>query len=146
MQPDPRSAKPAMAGGFAVKHATGQVGLNCTPRRCPWHADVIRLAASPVAPYESWRGCALVFAGSDSWAAARPTREAGRRACTVLPPGDNPAAIAWPQVANWIGDAGDLEGAEAVALVRELIAAGARLVILRVPRLPEGSLIARRAG
>lgn len=114
-------------------------------RRCPWYTDVCRLAAGPAPPYDRWQGSALIFAGPGAWQAAAPARNAGRRAVTVLPPDESPAAIRWPPVANWIGDA-DLEGAEAVALARELIAAGAQLVILRVPRLPERSLVARRTG
>ena len=99
-------------------------------RRCPWHADVIRLAAEPIAPYSAWRDCALIFAGTGAWDRAKPTRDAGRRACTVLPPNTDPAAVRWPSIASWIGDTGDLPTADAIALARCLIDCGADRVHL----------------
>lgn len=139
MQPDPTNAKPAMAGGFAVKHATVKTQANGNAaavqtssrlRRCPWHADVIGLAAEPIAPYSAWRDCALIFAGSGAWSRAEATRDAGRRACTVLPPGADPAAVRWPSIACWIGDTGDLPTADVIALARCLIDCGADRVHL----------------
>ena len=95
-------------------------------RRCPWHADVIELAARPGA----WHGTAILHAGTGAWDRAKPTRDAGRRACTVLPPGTDPAAVRWPSIASWIGDTGDLPTADAIALARCLIDCGADRVHL----------------
>jgi hypothetical protein len=89
---------------------------------------VIRLAAEPIAPYSAWRDCALIFAGSGAWSRAEATRDAGRRACTVLPPDTDPAAVQWPPVRSWVGDCGDLPTTRAVELARCLIDAGADLV------------------
>lgn len=130
MQPDPQTTNPAGGRGSAKQQMTGQVASHSTPRRCPWHADVIRLAAEPIAPYSAWRDCALIYAGTGAWSRAEATRDAGRRACTVLPPGTDPAAVRWPSIACWIGDAGDLPTTDAIALARCLIDCGADRVHL----------------
>lgn len=114
------------------------------PRRAPWHGDVLRLAAEPIGPYSQWRDTALIFAGSDAWAAAAPTRNSGRRACTLLPPGADPKSIEWPKVQNWLGDAGDLPAGDVIALARALIEGGATRVTLVAASIPEGALIAKR--
>lgn len=95
-------------------------GWTSTPprRRCPWYADVVRFAAGPV-----WHDCALLFAGRHAWEAAATRR--GNRAVTVLPPGSDPASIAWPAIGCWIVDAGDLPASIALDLARALIDAGA---------------------
>ncbi|MBK8070090.1 MAG: hypothetical protein IPK27_21505 [Rhodanobacteraceae bacterium] len=46
----------------------------------------------------------------------------------MLPPSTDPAAILWPRVRWWIGDAGDLPTAEALELARVLIDFGAERV------------------
>lgn len=139
MQPDSDTPSPARQRGPAKQQMTGQVGWNGNApavqtssrlRRCPWHADVIRLAAEPIAPYSAWRDCALIFAGSNAWNRASEARKAGRRAVTVCPPGMDPAAIQWPAVRFWIGDTGDLPTADAIALARCLIDCGADRVHL----------------
>jgi hypothetical protein len=104
---------------------------------------VVRLIADPVPPYDAWRDTALVFAGSDAWAASAPTRKAGRRACTLLPPGSDPKAIEWPRVNQWVGETGDLPAGDVLALARSLIAAGAARVTLVTKSIPEGVLIAK---
>lgn len=130
MQPDPETQSPAGGRGSAKQQMTGQVASHSTPRRCPWHADVIRLAAEPIAPYSAWRDRALIFAGSGAWSRAEATRDAGRRACTVLPPGTDPTSVRWPSIASWIGDTGDLPTADVIALARCLIDCGADRVHL----------------
>ena len=97
-------------------------------KRCPWYAEVIQRAAQPRSPFSAWVGTSLLFAGSNAWAMARPHRERGARAVTVLPPGELPASIEWPPVADWIVDAGDLPAGEAVEVGRCLIDCGARRV------------------
>ena len=153
MQPDSDTPSPARQRGPAKQQMTGQVGWNGNApavqtssrlRRCPWHADVIRLAAEPIAPYSAWRDCALIFAGSGAWSRAEATRDAGRRACTVLPPGTDPAAVQWPPVRSWVGDCGDLPTTRAVELARCLIDAGADLVQMIGENL-KPSLTMRRA-
>lgn len=138
--PTPETTNPAGGRGSAKQHATvktlvpqadgnaAAVQTSSRLRRCPWHADVIRLAAEPIAPYSAWRDCALIFAGSGAWSRAEPTRDTGRRACTLLPPGTDPAAVQWPPVRSWVGDCGDLPTTRAVELARCLIDAGADLV------------------
>lgn len=135
MQPDPTNAKPAVAGGFARKHAAvksranvnaAAVQTSSRPRRCPWFAEVVERAARP----GPWHSTAIVHAGSGAWERARETHDIGRRACTVLPPGTDPAAIAWPPVRCWIGDTGDLPTAAALELARCLIDCGADRVHL----------------
>ena len=114
------------------------------PRRCPWFADVLRLATDPPPPYDQWRGCALIYAGSDAWSAAAPNRSDGRRACTLLPPGEAPGALIWPPVRDWIGNTGDLAAADALELARCLIDAGAERVQMTGQNL-KPSLTMRRA-
>jgi hypothetical protein len=70
----------------------------------------------------------MLFAGTNAWEAARPHRDRGARAVTVLPPGESAAAIEWPPVDDWIVDAGDLAAGEAVEVGRCLIDYGARRV------------------
>lgn len=144
MQPSPETTNPAGGRGSAKQQMTGQVGSHSTPRRCPWHAEVIRLAAEPIAAYSAWRDCALIFAGSGAWNRASEARKAGRRAVTVCPPGMDPAAIQWPAVRFWIGDTGDLPTADAIALARCLIDHGAELVQVVGERI-RPSLTMRRA-
>lgn len=124
---------PAGGPGFETTRVTEQppqcsrpdVQTSSRPRRCPWFADVLRLAAAPLPPYDQWRDCALIYAGSGAWTAAAPNRTHGKRACTLLPPGTDPAAVIWPRVSDWIGDAGDLRTEAALELARCLIDCGA---------------------
>jgi hypothetical protein len=104
----------------------------------------LRLAAKPVGPYSQWRDTALVFAGTGAWELARPIREAGRRAVTVLPHGESPSAIAWPRVRFWLGRCDDLEPGLVVGLARALIGAGAERVTLLGQNVPHRVLVARR--
>lgn len=92
--------------------------------RCPWYADVARLGSSDQPQGNCWRETALVFAGAAGWDRAQPHRAQGKRAVTVLPPGTEPRAIAWPPVRWWIVDAGDLPTTMALDLARALIDAG----------------------
>jgi hypothetical protein len=48
----------------------------------------------------------------------------------LLPPGTDPAAVIWPRVSDWIGDAGDLPTEQALELARCLIDSGAARVQL----------------
>jgi hypothetical protein len=114
------------------------------PRRCPWFADVQRLAAEPARCYSACRGQAILCAGSQAWETAAPIREAGRRAVTVLPPGTDPAALTWPSVPRWIVASGDLEAGAALELGRLLIDAGAELIVISGERI-SGGMVLRRA-
>lgn len=154
MQPSPQTTSPAGWRGSAMKHAPGNVRQHSSrpsvqtstrPRRCPWFADVQRLAAEPARCYSAWRGVAILHAGSGAWERAAETRDAGRRACTVLPPGADPAAIVWPAVRQWIADVADLEPGAAIELGRCLIDHGAAFVVMAGDRL-RGGLTLRRAG
>lgn len=146
MPPDPQTQNPAGGRGSAVKHATGQAqgNVNAPPRRCPWFDDVTRLAADPAPAYIASRDRAMIFAGTGAWDRATDTHQAGRRACTVLPPGTDPRNVRWPSVRFWIGDTGDLPTTEAIELARALIDAGAELVQL-VGQYLRPSLTMRRA-
>lgn len=129
---------PAGGPGFETTRVTEQppqcsrpdVQTSSRPRRCPWFADVLRLSANPAPERSAWRWTAVIFAGSRAWDAAAPIRAAGRRACTLLPPGTDPAAVIWPRVSDWIGDAGDLPTEQALELARCLIDSGAARVQL----------------
>lgn len=112
-------------------------------RRCPWFADVVRLAAEPARSYSAWRGTAILCAGSNAWDDAAPIREAGRRAVTVLPPGTDPAAVIWPAVPRWHVAAGDLEAGDAIKLGRLLIDYGAKLVVISGERISCGAGVRR---
>lgn len=148
MQPNPRNATPP-AGRPRAWHnvAASNPRHHSTPprRRCPWHADLVRLAASPVQPYQAWRDCAVLFAGTHAWEAAAPTRERGARAVTVLPPGADPHSIMWPPVRWWVCDVGDVATDQALELARCLIDAGAQSV-QAIGRNLIPSLCVRRAG
>lgn len=128
------------------RQCTSGAGIAPHRRRCPWFADLVRLASAPVGPYSQWRDTALIFAGSDAWEQAKPARDSGRRAVTVCPPGSDPAMIAWPSVRYWIGDAGDLAAGQVVTLARALGAAGAERVTLVSPHIAHGVLVAKRRG
>ena len=117
-----------LATGKARSDGNASVAQKSSLRRCPWFADVLRLAADPIAPYDRWKNTALIFAGAHAWDASKPTRESGRRAVTLLPPGADPACVTWPRVQTWFGDAGDLDAPTAIELARCLIDAGADLV------------------
>lgn len=153
--PSPENARPRPAGtgsrpqfdapwGVQRQYSRPAVQTPSRPRRCPWFAEVVRLAADPVPPYDGWRGVAILYAGSGSWERAAETRQAGRRACTVCPPDAQPSAIVWPPVWQWLVDAGDLEAGEAIELARTLVDHGAELVVLLGDRL-RGGLTLRRA-
>ena len=106
-------------------------------KRAPWYADALALAAEPRAPYTSWRGHALLFAGSTAWNDARATRDRGARAVTVLPPGEAPGSLVWPPVGRWIVSAGDLPAGDALELGRRLIDCGGQHVQIVGDRLAE---------
>lgn len=153
MQPETTRPRPAGTGPRPYIAAPGNVRRQYTeaavktanrPRRCPWFADVQRLAAAPIGPYSGWRDTALIFAGRTAWERAEPIRNAGRRAVTVCPPGTDPKSIEWPKVQHWLGDAGDLPAGDVIALARALIEAGATRVTLVAASIPEGALIAKR--
>jgi hypothetical protein len=105
---------------------------------------VVRLIADPVPPYHGWHDTALIFAGSDAWAAAKPTRDAGRRAVTLCPPEAHPSAIKWPSVAYWLGDVGDIDLNSAIDLGRLLIDHGAIRVTLVGEMIPKALVLRRR--
>lgn len=147
--PSPQTQNPAGGRGSAKQHVTGQVAAHgnaaavqtsSRPRRCPWHAEVIERASRP----GPWHATAIVHAGTGAWERARETHAAGRRAVTVCPPGTDPAAVCWPCVPNWIGDAADLPTEVALELARVLIDAGAELVQMVGERI-KPSLVMRRA-
>jgi hypothetical protein len=100
--------------------------------------------ADPVPPYDAWRNTALIFAGSDAWNAAKPTRDAGRRAVTLCPPDTHPSAIQWPSVAYWLGDVGDMDLNSAIDLGRLLIDHGAIRVTFVGREIPKALVLRRR--
>lgn len=121
----PEARKAEAWGGEPHRHSKpADVQTSRRLRRCPWFAEAIERAARPGA----WHATAIVHAGAGAWNRAAATHQAGRRACTVLPLGTDPAAIRWPPVRFWIADAGDLPTADAIELARLLIDAGAVLV------------------
>jgi len=144
--PDERN--PAVRRGFEFQQATGQVGANgnasafqtsTPPRRCPWYDDVIRRSAG-----KAWHATAFLHAGTGAWERATASREHCIRACTLLPPGTDPATVRWPSIRYWIGDTGDLPTTIAIELARCLIDAGSELVQLVGDHL-KPSLTMRRA-
>lgn len=155
MLPNPQTTRPRSGasrpgpyigapGSVRRQYTEAAVKTSDRPRRCPWYADVVRLAADPVPPYHGWRGVAILYAGSGSWDRAAETREAARRACTVLPPGADPAAIVWPAVRQWIADVADLEPGTAIELGRCLIDRGAEMIVISGERI-SGGMVLRRA-
>lgn len=128
-------------GGTSQAHSSRpDVQPSTRPIRCPWFAEVVERAARP----GGWNSTAIIHAGIGAWTRATATHQAGRRACTVLPLGADPAAIRWPSVRFWVADAGDLASADAIELARLLIDSGAELVQM-VGRNLRPSLVVRRA-
>lgn len=147
--PDPQTQRPparAVAGETnalvkaRAKDRAAAVWTSSNPRRCPWFTDAIERAARPGA----WHDTAVIHAGSGAWDRARETHDTGHRACTLLTPDTDPAAVRWPSIPNWIGDAGDLPTTTAIELARCLIDAGAELVQM-VGAHVKPSLTMRRA-
>lgn len=114
--------------------------LKSRGRRCPWYRDVLDLAAAPRAPYQAWRGTALVFAGTEAWALAEAARTNARRAVTLLPPGADPSSMRWPSVQSWVGDCGDLDSGNVVRLAQVLAGSGAMRVTLLSKNI-EGGIV-----
>lgn len=130
--PKPEKRSPPDGAGFGSGAAPGETRRHDMssatqpsrrPKRCPWFADVIHRSAG-----RAWHATAFVHAGTGAWERANDSRSNCIRACTLLPPGTDPASIRWPSVRFWIGDTGDLPTADAIELARVLIDAGAELV------------------
>lgn len=148
--PNPANEKPGAAGTAdrvwiaqqnSPPDSTAMGAATSTnSRRCPWFNEVIERAARPGA----WHAHAIIHCGSGAWDRARDTHDVGRRACTLLPPESDPAAVRWPAIKNWVGNAGDLPTASAIELARVLIDAGAELVQMVGDNI-KPSLTVRRA-